>query len=462
MYLKQFLVEGMGCESYLIADHAAKVAAVIDPDRDVIPYLDAAAEHGFTITHIIETHLHADHVSGNTDLAARTGAPVYIHEAAQASFPHHPLHEGEVLMIGSIEMLVLHTPGHTPDSVTLVLTDAAQSPDPAAVLTGDTLFVGDVGRPDLVGEKAAREMAAQLHESLFNKVLALDSALTVYPGHGAGSLCGRSIGSARSTTIGAERTTNPALAINDKDVFIHDLITSLPEQPGNHRLIKALNRRGPVPLGPIEPRALSIDDALPHFEHGAALLDTRVKEEYIAAHVPGSVYLTANEKLSGRIGFILPLQVRIVLLMGDEQDYGEIVRSLARVGYEDVAGCIDGGIGTWEAAGLPTTSGDVEDINPIQLKEMLQSEPTLQVVDVREPWEFRIGHVPDARLMPLGELQRYIDDLDPERPVALICASGVRSLSAAALLGRCGFKKMYNVAGGTHAWIDAGLPIERG
>jgi hydroxyacylglutathione hydrolase len=215
-------------------------------------------------------------------------------------------------------------------------------------------------------------------------------------------------------------------------------------------------------LNKIEPRPLSIDEAIPYFQRGAALLDTRSKVEYVELHVPGSVYLQADDKLGSRIGSMLPQDVRIVLLKSENQDFAEIVRSLAQVGYDNIAGYLEGGIAAWEEAGLPTTSGDVEDINVIQFHEMMQSEPTLQIIDVREPWEFRMGRVPDARLIPLGELHQHIDKLDPQQPIVLICAHGVRSLSAAALLGRSGFKKMYNVMGGTHAWVDAGLPIEQG
>lgn len=462
MYLQQFFVEGLACESYLIGDTEAGAAAVVDPDRDVTRYLQAANQHGLKITHIIETHLHADHVSGNTDLADRTGATIYIHEAANAEFPHEKLHGGYTLMIGSIEIHVLHTPGHTPDSITLVLTDPAQSVEPAAVLTGDTLFVGDVGRPDLVGESAAREMAGQLHDSLFNRVLALDDHVTVYPGHGAGSLCGRSIGAERSTTIGAERIGNNTLQLTDKDRFIDDLTSSLPEQPANHRHIKALNRKGPAPLGEVEPRALSINDAIPYFERGAALLDTRTKAEYVEKHVPGSVYLTLSPQLSNRIGLVLPPEVPIAVLKGDDQEMREIVLSLARVGFEDVVGYIDGGIEAWDAAGLPTASGDVEDITPEQLNSMLAENPDLVLVDVREPWEYRSARVPQAKLIPLGQLAARVGELDPERPVALICATGSRSLSAAAFLGRKGFRTMYNVLNGTEGWMRRGFPVERG
>ncbi len=463
MQIKQFFIDGLGCESYLVSSEAEGVAAVVDPDRDVALYLEEAGVRGLTITHIIETHLHADHVSGNTDLAARTGAAVYVHEAVKAGFAHQALKHGDVLTLGEVRIEVLATPGHTPDSVSLLLTDTTK-PEPPMLLSGDTLFVGDVGRPDLVGADAAREMAGHLHDSLFQKVLTLDDATLVYPGHGAGSLCGRSLSAERSTILGVERETNPALKFTDKDAFIADLTTNLPEQPGNHRAIKQINRAGPTPLGEIAPSPLRMQDAIAALQRGAALLDTRPKDQYAALHVPGGVYLPANDQLSNRIGLLLPPEARIVLIVEDEAAYRRVVLSLARVGYENVAGYIDGGIEAWESNGLPTVQGDVEDITAAQLHDMMSNGAgeNLLVLDVREPWEYAQARVPAARLMPLGSLAAQIATLDPEQPVALICASGSRSLSAAALLGKQGFKKMYNVVGGTDAWRRAGYPTERG
>jgi glyoxylase-like metal-dependent hydrolase (beta-lactamase superfamily II) len=263
MYVEQFFVDGLGCASYLVGCEAKGIAAVVDPDRDVARYIDAAARRGMKITRIIETHLHADHVSGNTDLAARTGADIYIHEAAQASFPHQPLQDGNVLELGAVRIAVLATPGHTPESITLLVSDTTRAAEPWMALTGDLLFVGDVGRPDLVGADAARALAADLRDSLFDKVLRMDDGLLIYPGHGAGSLCGRAIGSVRSSTLGFERRFNPPLQVSEKDEFVDYMTTNLPEQPGNHSRIKAMNRRGPAPLGEIVPKPLSIRRVCP-------------------------------------------------------------------------------------------------------------------------------------------------------------------------------------------------------
>lgn len=463
MFIQQFFIDGLGCASYLVGCEAHGVAAVIDPDREVQKYLDAAAARGLTITHIIETHLHADHVSGNTDLAQRTGATIYLHEAGRAEFPHQPLRGDEVITLGNVHLHVRFTPGHTPDSITLLVADTTRSDQPWMALTGDTLFVGDIGRPDLVGVEAARELAGHMHTTLHTQILPLDDGVIVYPGHGAGSLCGKSIGSVRSSSIGFERRSNPALAPRDRDAFIEYATSDLPEQPGNHKRIKAINRRGPRPLGEVAPRPLTVQQAIPHFQRGAALLDTRPKADYVARHIPGSVHLEADDQLSNRVGFVLPPDVPLVLLLADPADYRRVVYSLARVGYDTVVGYLAEGLDVWEALGLPVTSGDVRDVEPRELYDLLQNgngdRPI--VLDVREPWEYRQGHVPGALLIPLGDLRGRLNELNPEQPVAVICASGSRSQSAAALLGQQGFKTVYNVVGGTIYWVQTGLPLER-
>jgi len=464
MFTQQFFVEGLGCASYIVGCEAKGIAAVIDPDREVQKYLEVAQSRGLKITHIIETHLHAYHVSGNTDLAARTGADIYVHEASEAEYEHKPLGHDDVLELGNIRLRVLHTPGHTPESITLLISDTTRAQEPWLALTGDTLFVGDIGRPDLVGVEAARELAGDMYESLFRKVLPLNDSLLIYPGHGAGSLCGKSIGAMRSTTLGFERKYNLALAPRERDEFVEFAVSDLPEQPGNHKRIKAMNRKGPGPLGPVESRPLSIQEAIPHFQRGAGLLDTRSKEAYVGAHVPGSVHLEADSQLSNRIGFVFPPDAPVILLLSDPSEYEQVVYSLARVGYDNVAGYLSEGLDVWEKMGLPITAGDIQDVEPVELYQILQNcsdEDCPTVVDVREPWEYRQGHVPGAVLIPLGQLSRRVSELDPEKPVAVICASGNRSQSAAALLGQKGFKTVYNVSGGTGAWMYSGLELER-
>jgi hydroxyacylglutathione hydrolase len=460
MYVEQFFVDGLGCASYLIGCEAKGIAAVVDPDRDVARYIEAATRRGMAITHIIETHLHADHVSGNTDLAARVGAEIYIHEAADAAYPHRPLRDGDTLELGAVRIAVRATPGHTPESITLLVSDTTRSQEPWMAFTGDLLFVGDVGRPDLVGLDAARSLAGHLHESLFDKMLRLDDALMIYPGHGAGSLCGRAIGSVRSTTLGFERRHNPALQVADRDEFVDYMTTNLPEQPGNHQRIKEMNRRGPAPLGEAEQQALSIHDAIHYFRQGAGLVDVRPKAAYVAEHVPGSVHLEANKDVSNRAGFVLPAGQPLILMLDNEKVYRDVVLALARVGYDKVVGYLEGGMATWRANRLPVASGDIEDIAPSALTDLLKGDATAPfLLDVREPWEFAQARVPGAINIPLGQLDARLGELNPEQPVAVICAHGNRSQSGAALLGQKGFKKVYNVLGGTAGWQQAGLEL---
>jgi hydroxyacylglutathione hydrolase len=462
MYLEQFFIDGLGCASYLVGCEGAGIAAVIDPDRDAQKYLDAAGERGMKITHIIETHLHADHVSGNADLAARTGAEIYVHEAANAEFPHQKLKGGDSITLGNVELQVRFTPGHTPESITLLVVDKTRADEPWMALTGDTLFVGDAGRPDLVGVEAARELAGHMHDTLRNEYLTLADGVMVLPGHGAGSLCGKAIGSVLSSTLGFERQHNPALQVHDRDAYVEFATADLPEQPGNHKRIKQINRQGPRPLGDIRPHPLSIQDAVPEFRRGAALLDTRSKADYKAKHIPGAVHLEANAQLSNRVGFVLPPDVPIILMLADANDYRGVVYSLARVGYDNVAGYLADSLESWEALGLPTTAGDVRDIEPQELNALLEDAHAARpvVIDVRESWEYAQGHVPGARLISLGEFARHTDEFDLTQPIAVICASGSRSQSAAALLGQKGFDTVYNVVGGTFNWMQHGLPIE--
>jgi hydroxyacylglutathione hydrolase len=460
MLVQQFFVDGLGCASYLIGCEAKGEAVVIDPDRDIRKYLRTAEEKGLRITHIIETHLHADHISGNTALAEVTGAEIFMHEAAEAEFSHKKLEDGDVIQIGAVNLLVRHTPGHTPESITLLVSDTTRSSDPWMAVTGDLLFVGDVGRPDLVGLEAARGLAGKLHESLFGKLLKQDDGIMVFPGHGAGSLCGRSIGSVKTSTIGFERRFNPALAVTEREAFVEYMTSNLPEQPGNHRRIKAINRRGPKPLGDIRQRRLSIDEAIPYFRSGAALLDTREKQDYVNEHIPGSVNIQADDQLSNRIGFVLHPDYPVVLLLKDDAEYERVFYSLARVGYENVVGLLDGGIRSWKASGLPVASGDIEDVSPHELNDLIENGDRPVIVDVREPWEYTMGHVPGAVLIPLGQLSSRLENLDPSIPVAVVCATGNRSQSAAALLGQNGFSKVYNLIDGTDGWQRAGLQIE--
>lgn len=458
MYFKQFFIEGLGCASYLIGCQSAGVAAVVDPDRDVRKYLQVAAAENLRITHIIETHLHADHVSGNIELAKQTGATIYISELSQAGFSHTALQAGDVLQLGRIALHIRPTPGHTPEGITVLIVDGARSTVPVLALTGDTLFVGDVGRPDLTGKAAAQQLAQQLYHSIQTELLTLPDGVLVYPGHGSGSLCGKALGAMRVSTIGYERHANLALAPRSESDFVDFATHDLPEQPGNHSNIKANNRQGPRALGDVIEHPLSARQVAYLLQSGVILLDLRDDAAYTRQHIPGSIHLLADQQLSNKIGFAVPSESPLVLLLSDVSQYVDVVYALARVGYSDVRGYLHDTLDTWEKLGLPVQSGTIQNVSAIELYQWLGERDNLCVVDVREPWEYAGGHIDGAILMPLAELAILAQQLDPRQPVAVVCASGGRSQAAAALLGRLGFGEIYNMQDGMKKWMQAGLP----
>jgi len=451
MEFKQFYLGCLAQASYLIGD--AGEAAIVDPRRDVDVYLEEARARGLTIRHVIETHLHADFVSGHRELAARTGAKIYFGARAGAAFEHVPVKEGDEIRMGRVTLRFLETPGHTPESVSvLVLEDGA----PAAVLTGDTMFIGDVGRPDLLGAKISpRDLAGQLYDSLHRKLLALPDSVAVYPAHGAGSLCGRNISSETSSTIGEQRRTNYALRPMPRDEFVAMMTADLPEAPAYFGRDAALNREGPAALSSL-PRPSSLTPAAVREKTaaGAVLLDTRPSNEYGAAHVPGALNIGLGGQFASWAGTLLPLETPIVLAAEDPDHLDEARTRLARVGLETVPGYLDGGVEAWERAGLPLAK--TEQIDVAELRERLAEDPSLQVLDVRRPPEYASGHIERAVSLPLGDLAKRAASLDRSRPVAVICASGYRSSTATSLLERLGFPRATNVVGGMNAWNAAG------
>lgn len=459
MIFEQFYLGCLAQASYLIGSDGE--AAVVDPRRDVDEYLERARSEGLAIKYVIETHLHADFVSGHRELAERTGATIVFGGKAGASFPHRAVRDGDELRIGAVVLRFLETPGHTPESICVLAVDMAESPEPKLVLTGDTLFIGDVGRPDLAGGAgfAPQQMASQLYESLHGKLLALPDGVHVYPGHGAGSLCGRNISSQTSSTIGEQRRSNYALQPMAKERFVAMVTADLPEVPRYFSHDVAVNRAGapslaerkpPARLGPDAVRALA--------EQGAVLLDVRNAAAFGAAHLPGSLNIGLGGQFASWTGTLVPGDRRLVLIAEDEAGAGEAAMRLARVGLENVAGQLDGGIAAWNGAGLALAS--LAQIAVDELHARLAERPAPQVVDVRRRGEWDAGHVPGALHLPLDRLERDAGSLEPSRATAVICAGGYRSSAAASLLERRGFRELYNVVGGTSAWIAAGYATE--
>ena len=455
MFFEQFYLGCLAHASYMLASESE--AVVVDPQRDVDLYLKAASEHGFSIRHVFETHLHADFVSGHKELAARTGAKIYMGAAAEARFSHVPVRDGFELKFGRASIRVLETPGHTPESICLVVTDEKKSGLPWAVLTGDTLFIGDVGRPDLSPRHTPAELAAMLYDSLHQKLLALPDSVLVYPAHGAGSLCGKNMRAERSSTIGNERLTNYALQFSDRQEFVHALTSNLPARPEYFLKDAELNRAGAPALAELQPlRPISPLELRRMLDHGEIALDVRPPEEFAASHVPGSVNIALSGQFASWAGTLLGLSAYPVLIASSDEQIQEARVRLARVGIEAVDGFLDGGLAAWKDADLPVAT--ISQITVRELHTKLQSNG-LQVLDVRRAGEWNAGHVERAAWWPLDNFRISPPEIDRSTTVAVHCKGGYRSMIACSFLARAGFNNVVNVIGGFDAWQQENLPV---
>jgi hydroxyacylglutathione hydrolase len=461
MYFKQFYLGCLAQASYMIGSEGE--AVVVDPRRDVDEYLDEAQANGLRIRYVVETHLHADFVSGHRELAERTGAEVVFGARAEVSLPHRAVHDGDELRVGGVTLRFLETPGHTPESLSVLVSDAEAPSEPPLVLTGDTLFIGDVGRPDLAGSAGftAEQMASMLYDSLHDKLLRLSDATTVYPAHGAGSLCGRNISKETSSTIGHERRTNYALQPMSKRDFVKLATADLPELPQYFAKDVAINREGAPPLaGRPLPPALTPAEVEGRHRAGAQLLDVRTAAAFGAGHVPGSWSIGLGGQFASWAGSLVDPRRPIVIVAEDEGGAAEAALRLARVGIENVTGYLAGGIEAWFHAGRALATLPQWPVDELRA-QLAFGAPPLQVLDVRRPGEHTGGHVPGALNIPLDRLRLESRSLDRTRPLAIICASGYRSSVAGSLLQSEGWQSpIYNVVGGTSAWVAAGFPTE--
>jgi glyoxylase-like metal-dependent hydrolase (beta-lactamase superfamily II)/rhodanese-related sulfurtransferase len=452
MYFKQFYLGCLAQASYMIGSKGE--AAVVDPRRDIEAYLEEAERERLKIRHVIETHLHADFVSGHRELAARTGAKIYFGAKAQAKFDCVAVNEGDTIAMGDVTLRFLETPGHTPESLSVLVIDWEKSETPEAVLTGDTLFIGDVGRPDLLGSTmSAAELAGMLYDSLHEKLLKLPDSVAVYPAHGAGSLCGRNISSETSSTIGQQRRFNYALQPMAREEFVKMMTTDLPEAPAYFSRDVKLNREGPgnlseLPkppaLGPAAVEALRLS--------GAVILDPRPAAAYGPGHIPGSLNIGLGWQFASWAGALVAPKKPMVLVTEDEDHVEEARTRLARVGLENVAGYLAGGLLAWHDANLPVTT--TEQISVDELRHRLDAGGSLQLVDVRRPGEWQAGHIPQATHLPLNALGKRAAELDSGQPVTAICAGGYRSSIATSLLEQHGFR-VTNVIGRMTPWTNA-------
>src|SRR6266478_17804 len=418
----------LGClahASYLVASEG--VAAVIDPQRDVDIYIDAARQKGLKIEHIVETHLHADFVSGHHELAGRTGARIYLGEGSGATFPHTSVKDGDSIQFGKCRFDFLQTPGHTIESVCIAMTDLAEPSRPRAVFTGDTLFVGDVGRPDLSGDRSPQELAAMLYQSLHEKLLRLPDETEIFPAHGAGSLCGRQMSSERSSTIGKERRTNYALQAPTCQEFIHLLTDSLPPRPEYFGREVELNRQGAAALDQLPPPAPApAKEVLRLQSEGAIVLDTRPAMQFAVAHVPGSIHIGLSGQYASWAARILGLDKRIILVGEDADHLRESQMRLARVGIENVQAYLEDGIGGWIASGYELDY--IPQISVQEFSDLLEKEKDhVAVLDVREPGEVAAGAMENSVRIPLGQLPDRTAELPHGKLLVVHCKGGYRS-----------------------------------
>lgn len=448
MNFKQYYLGCLAHASYYLGSHGE--AAVIDPQRDIQQYVDQANSLGQTIKYVIETHSHADFVSGHVELAARTGAQIVYGEKANTTFATLKVRDGDKLSVGSVELRFVETPGHTPEGITVLAIDKADADAPQKLFTGDTLFIGDVGRPDLPGSAgfSAERMAEMLYDSL-QKILTLPDETEIYPAHGAGSLCGKSLSKERSSTLGEQRHINYALQSMSREEFVSLVTADQPEVPAYFHNSGTRNLEGPLPLDEIQkPRQFTKTDV---DDFAGTIIDVRTSREYGAGHIPNSINIGLVGQFASFAGTLVSIGSPIIVAASEKSQIDEATIRLARVGHETVLGYIlvndydsmscTGQVGPSEAAELLTKRG-------------------AQLIDVRRASEYNAGHALGAVNIPLDKLEREISSIDRTLPTYVICQGGYRSSIATGILEKAGFTEPVNIVGGTEAWLAAGLPAE--
>ncbi len=456
MHIEQFFLEGLGHQSYIVTDGQSGFAAVVDPRRDVDIYLQAAHRFGVRITHILETHLHNDYVTGSRELAALTDASIVASTLDPPAYKHKSVREGDNFTVGQLAFSVLATPGHTPEHVSYALSEPA-STTPGALFSGGSMLAGNAGRTDLLGDGMTLTLTRQQYHSLRRLLDTLPGHVRVYPTHGAGSFCASGGATpTRSTTIAQERIVSPAVLAKDEADFVRQQIAGYIAYPTYYRYMHDINKEGPRILGGIPmPPALSPHTTRDKMSSGTPLVDGRGRDAFAREHIPGSLNVELDNSFATYIGWILPFNVPIMILIEDEQGRREAVVQLIRIGYEQIEGYLDGGMDSWKAAALPTS--EFESIDVEMLHKRWKYHESLTIVDVRRDDEWREGHIPGALHIPLGTLAEHLDILPKDQSVATICRSGYRAEIAASMVAATG-RHTIAVRGGMQDWLDAGLP----
>jgi hydroxyacylglutathione hydrolase len=465
MLLERIEDKGLSQYSYLAACEGAGVAAVVDPRRDVDVYLEMAEARDVRIAYVLETHIHADFASGARELAERAGAELCLStydagELYDVRFPHRELREGDSVRLGAVRIQALHTPGHTPEHLAFLVYDGNRSADvPMVMLSGDFLFVGSLGRPDLLGEEAKVELARKLYRSVREKLRGLPDGLELAPGHGAGSMCGAGMSGRPVSTLGFERLTNPYLrqGLSEQE-FVTQILGDVPPFPAYYRRMKVLNSEGPPRLDRLPGgRSHGAAEFSRMIEEGHLVVDLRDQLAFGAGHIPGAYGLAEGTNLSTWASWMLPYDEPLLLVHHQHADVSDAVRALVRVGLDDVRGHLAGGFEAWVRAGLP--QAHTAQISPRELFDRLGRGEPVEVVDVRTPGEWRAGHIAQARHVPAQEIGERAATLANGREIALVCGGGYRSTVAASVLERAGVRRIANVTGGMNAWRRAGLPV---
>jgi glyoxylase-like metal-dependent hydrolase (beta-lactamase superfamily II)/rhodanese-related sulfurtransferase len=463
MILEQYYLGCLAHASYLVGDERIGVAAVVDPQRDIDQYLEDAERRGLRIEHVFLTHFHADFVAGHLELQARTGARIHLGAAADAEYDFEPAHDGDRLQLGAVRLEILATPGHTPEGISIVVYDTAQDAErPQAVLTGDTLFIGDVGRPDLMASVGAKaeDLAGQLYDSLHGKLLRLPDATRVYPAHGAGSMCGKNLSKERSSTLGEQRRYNYALQPMPREDFIRLITADQPEAPAYFSYDAKLNRMARPTLDAVLEkvlRPLDLDETLRQRQAGAYVLDVRDPGDWTAAHFAGSINIGLGGQFATWAGTLLDRGRPIVLVAEPEREQEAAMR-LGRIGFDHVVGYLDGGM--LALAQRPDLVRATERVTAAELAERLGAAEAPAVLDVRNDGEHRTKRIAGSLNIPLSKLEARLEELPKGRRLAVHCASGYRSSIAASVLSRHGITDIEELVGGITAWEKSGLPVE--